>query len=51
MAAVDDEHTLRTALERYDDIDVSYRGSREATFLMVWLWNVVENMTSCKHIL
>ncbi|KAL3134901.1 hypothetical protein ABBQ32_007867 [Trebouxia sp. C0010 RCD-2024] len=31
---VDDEHTLRTALERYDDIDVSYRGSREATFLM-----------------
>lgn len=49
MPAVDDEHTLRTALERYDDIDVSYRGSREAIFLTVQLRNVVQNLTGCMH--
>ena len=37
VVAVDDEYALRTALERYDDIDVSFRGSREATLLTVWL--------------
>ena len=35
LSAVDDEYALRTALERYDDIDVSFRGSREATLLTV----------------
>ena len=34
--AVDDEYAMRTALERYDDIDVSFRGSREANLLTVW---------------
>ena len=47
MAAVDDEYTLRTALERYDDIDPSWRGCREATLLEVRLRSVVWNMTSC----
>lgn len=44
LAAVDDEPTLRAMLKRYDDMDENFRDSREATFLMVWLHLVLENV-------
>ena len=34
-AAVGDEVAIRTALERYEDIDMSWAGSREANLLKV----------------
>ena len=35
MFAVDDEFTLRSAIERYEDIDISFGGSREHNLLIV----------------
>ena len=37
MFAVDDEFTLRSAIERYEDIDISFGGSREHNLLIVCL--------------
>lgn len=37
MFAVDDEFTLRSAIERYEDIDISFGGSREHNLLIVRL--------------
>lgn len=35
VSAVDDEFTLRSAIERYEDIDISFGGSREHNLLIV----------------
>ena len=35
MCAVDDEFTLRSAIERYEDIDNAFGGTREHTLLIV----------------
>ena len=38
MSAVDDEYTLRSAIERYEDLDNSFGGSREHNLLSVMHW-------------